>query len=55
SLPFREGKAVMPCLDDGLLETADMDAKGRPFTRRWEITDLRGAPLLDVMENGVTR
>lgn len=53
SLPFREGRPLMPVLGGGLFETADMDAKGKPFTRRWEITDLRGEPLLDAPENGV--
>lgn len=53
SLPFREGRAFAPQLLGDLLETADMDPKGKPFTRRWEVTDLRGAPVLDVLANGV--
>lgn len=53
SLPFREGRTVAPRLLGDLFETADMDAKGKPFTRRWEITDLRGEPSLAMLVNGV--
>ena len=54
SLPFREGKAIAPLRNGDLFETQDQDRAGKPFTRRWEITDMRGEPLLDVLMNGVS-
>ncbi|MAU61224.1 MAG: hypothetical protein CMI62_10920 [Parvibaculum sp.] len=53
SLPFREGKSLAPARTGDLFEMQDQDRGGKPFTRRWEITDLRGEPLLDVLMNGV--
>lgn len=53
SLPFREGKPLAPVRMGDLFEMQDQDRAGKPFTRRWEITDLRGEPLLDVLTNGV--
>ena len=53
SLPFREGKSLAPARTGDLFEMQDQDRAGKPFTRRWEITDLRGEPLLDVLTNGV--
>lgn len=53
SLPFREGKSLAPARMGDLFEMQDQDRAGKPFTRRWEITDLRGEPLLDVLTNGV--
>lgn len=53
SLPFREGKPLAPVRTGDLFEMQDQDRGGKPFTRRWEITDLRGEPLLDVLMNGV--
>lgn len=53
TLPYRETKPLLPVLNGGLLETQDQDHAGKPFTRRWEITDLRGEPLTDVLPNGV--
>lgn len=53
SLPFREGKAIAPLRNGDLFETLDQDRAGKPFTRRWEITDLRGEPFLEVLANGV--
>ncbi|MEP2828525.1 hypothetical protein [Parvibaculum sp.] len=54
TLPFREGKPLLPMLNGGLVETHDMDRTGKPFTRHWEITDMRGEPLVDVPSNGVS-
>ena len=53
SPPFREGKPLAPVRTGDLFEMQDQDRSGKPFTRRWEITDLRGEPLLDVLTNGV--
>ena len=53
SLPFREGKSLAPVRAGDLFEMQDQDRMGKPFTRRWEITDLRGEPLTDVFPNGV--
>jgi hypothetical protein len=53
SLPFREGKPLAPVRTGDLFEMQDQDRGGKLFTRRWEITDLRGEPLLDVLTNGV--
>ncbi len=53
SLPFREGKWLALARMGDLFEMQDQDRAGKPFTRRWEITDLRGEPLLDVLMNGV--
>lgn len=53
SLPFREGKSLALARMGDLFEMQDQDRAGKPFTRRWEITDLRGEPLLDVLTNGV--
>ena len=53
TLPYREAKPLLPVLNGSLLETQDQDRVGKPFTRRWEITDLRGEPLTDVLPNGV--
>ncbi|PKP77756.1 MAG: hypothetical protein CVT81_07735 [Alphaproteobacteria bacterium HGW-Alphaproteobacteria-3] len=52
TLPFREARPLAPALTGGLLETLDQDRAGKPFTRRWEITDMRGEPLTDVFSKG---
>ena len=47
TLPFRLGKPLGPAVTGDLLETEDMDGKGKPITRHWEITGLSGEPMLD--------
>lgn len=52
SLPFREGKPLAPVIGGATLQTADTDRDGKPAGRFWEITDLRGAPVLEFLPNG---
>lgn len=54
TLPFRERQTLAPALTGDLLATDDMDARGKPLTRHWEITDLRGEPQLAASGNGVS-
>lgn len=47
TLPLRPGTALAPRLTPGAeprLLTDEIDLEGRPFTRRWEIAQLRGTP-----------
>lgn len=53
TLPFREGKTLSPALTGDLLETDDLDTKGKPLTRHWEITDIRGEPFLDAAHGAI--
>jgi hypothetical protein len=49
SLPFREGKSLAPVLGGATLATADTDRAGHATARHWEIADLRGTPVFDVV------
>ena len=53
TLPFRVGKALGPVLTGDLLESEDMDGKGKALTRHWEITTLSGEPLLNAVKGDI--